>query len=60
MLSEFIGKLKGQSPEYEDVVRTIVHNCGRELTRTETIGYAQIKFNNYFTGFDKFGFEIGN
>ena len=59
-LSELIGKLKGQSPEYEDVVKTIVKNCGRELTRTETIGNVEIKFANHFSNFDKYGFDIGN
>ena len=58
-LSNLFGLLKGKTPEYENVFKTLVENSGREITRTEYVGWLDVDFDLRYQDFERFGFDLG-
>jgi B9 domain-containing protein 1 len=57
VISGILGYFQGFIAEYRDSERVLAYGDGREVTRTKTVGYIDIKIETTKYNFGKFGYE---
>lgn len=60
LLVQFLGYIKGKTPELIDPPRTLAENIGREVIRVDSDGTVNIVFNISQKNLESFGYSIVN
>lgn len=57
IISGILGYFQGFIAEYRDFEKVLANGDGREVTRTQSVGYIDVKVETSKFNFKKFGYE---